>query len=85
MKPSPRSSKVFEIFGWYGAAAILSAYALVSFNAIPADGWVYQLLNLTGAIGVMIISFIKQARQPALLNLVWALVALIALISLVAR
>lgn len=82
MKPSPRSLKVLEIFGWYGAIAILSAYALMSFNVIPADGWVYQLLNLTGALGVMIISFIKQARQPAFLNLVWAVVALIALIGL---
>ncbi len=82
MKPSPRSLKLLEIFGWYGAIAILSAYALVSFNVVPADGWAYQLLNLTGAIGVMIISFIKQARQPALLNLVWALVAFIALIGL---
>lgn len=79
---SLRSLKLLEIFGWYGAAAILSAYALVSFSVISANGWVYQLLNLTGAIGVMIISFVKQARQPALLNLVWGLVAFIALIGL---
>lgn len=81
----PRSLKVLEIFGWCGAIAILTAYALVSFSVIPADGWLYQLLNLTGAIGVMVISFIKQARQPALLNLVWALVAFIALIGLAFR
>lgn len=79
---SPGLLKLFEVFGWYGAAAILFAYALVSFSAIPANGWIYQLLNFTGAIGIMIISFIKQARQPALLNLVWAFVALVALINL---
>jgi len=40
-----------EIIGWYGMAAILSAYALVSFNFLSSFSIIYQLLNFTGAGG----------------------------------
>jgi len=75
-------SKAIGALGWYGVAAILLAYVLVSFNIISAQSWQYQLLNFTGASGVLVISYMKQARQPALLNLVWAVIALAALIGL---
>lgn len=70
---------IAEILGWYGIAAILLAYALVSFEVLSADGYAYQLLNLTGAIGVVIISITKKAAQPAVLNIIWAVIALVAI------
>lgn len=73
---------LIEIAGWYGAAAVLLAYTLVSFNIISSHSWTYQLLNFTGAVGVLIISYMKRAKQPALLNFVWAVTALVALIKL---
>jgi hypothetical protein len=78
-------SKLIEAVGWYGVAAILLAYVLVSFNIVPARSWEYQLLNFTGASGVLVISYMKQARQPALLNLVWAVIALVALVGLMVK
>jgi hypothetical protein len=72
-----------EIIGWYGTIAIVGAYALVSFNAIAADGWIYQVLNLTGAIGIIVISLIKRARQSVVLNLFWAAIAIVALARLI--
>jgi hypothetical protein len=75
-------SVLIEAGGWYGAAAVLLAYALVSFDIISPHGWIYQLLNFTGAVGVLIISYMKHAKQPALLNFVWAVIALVALIQL---
>jgi hypothetical protein len=77
--------EVREIVGWYGAAAILLAYVLVSFSVISPQGWAYQLLNLTGALGVLVISYTKRAHQPALLNLVWAVIAFVAIIGLVIK
>jgi hypothetical protein len=77
--------KVAEVVGWYGAIAIVLAYALVSFNAIPADGWIFQLLNLTGAIGIIVISLIKGVRQSVALNTFWAVIAVIALIRLIIK
>jgi len=75
-------SNLIEIAGWYGMSAILLAYAFVSFSIISPHGWIYQLLNFTGAVGVLAVSYTKHAKQPALLNLVWAIVALLALFQL---
>jgi len=73
---------VAEFVGWYGTFAILLAYALISFKVIPSSGYLYQILNLTGAIGIVIISVVKKAKQPAALNIVWAAIAFFAMASL---
>ncbi len=79
------NKKLAEVLGWYGTAAIVAAYALVSFKVVPADGWVYQLLNLTGAVGIIVIATVKKVRQPAVLNAFWAMIACIALIRLIIK
>jgi hypothetical protein len=71
--------KLIEIYGWYGIAALLLAYALVSFSIINAGGLLYQILNGSGALGLMLVSFYKRAYQPAALNLIWTLIAVIAI------
>jgi len=74
--------KFLEILGWYGTVAIVGAYALVSFSVIQSDSTFYQFLNLTGAIGIVAISLAKKAYQPAILNIIWTIIAAIALIKL---
>ncbi|HCC04681.1 TPA: hypothetical protein DEP58_00045 [Patescibacteria group bacterium] len=71
-----------EIVGWYGTIAIVLAYALLSFNVIVSDSLMYQLLNATGAVGVMYISFKKKAYQPGVLNMVWTAIAIVAIIKI---
>jgi len=68
--------------GWYGVCAILGAYILVSFGVIVTKSYIYQLLNLTGAIGIMLEAASKKDKQPVVLNVVWALVALVAIFQL---
>ena len=77
--------KVAEIAGWYGMLAIVIAYFLVSFKVLSPNGVVFQLLNLTGALGLVSISIIKKAWQPTLLNCFWAAIAAVALIALFFR
>jgi hypothetical protein len=85
-KQTPASSpKIIEIMGWYGAGAILIAYALVSTGVVSPHSWQYQLLNLTGSLGILAISLAKHAKQPAVLNIVWAAVALAALVSMIIK
>ena len=74
---------IIEIIGWYGAAAIVAAYFLVSFNLIGAGDIIYQILNFTGAIGIVLISLHKKAYQPAALNLIWTIIAVIALLKII--
>jgi len=71
-----------EIFGWYGTAAIITAYALVSFSVLSGDSIWYQILNGTGAAGVLLLSLQKRAYQPAVLNVIWAAIALFAIFKI---
>lgn len=79
-----KRKKTAELLGWYGIIAILIAYALVSFKLISGDGWTYQLLNLTGSLGIIAISIVKGVRQSVVLNIVWSAIAIVAIIRLIA-
>lgn len=74
--------KLIELFGWYGTVAIVAAYALVSFSVLQPTDITYQLLNGTGALGLMLVSFRKQAYQPGVLNIVWTLIAIVAIFNI---
>ncbi|OGC81616.1 MAG: hypothetical protein A2V81_05070 [Candidatus Abawacabacteria bacterium RBG_16_42_10] len=72
-----------EIIGWYGAIAIISAYFLNSFSIISVTNIWYQLLNTTGAIGIVTVSYMKKNYQPMFLNILWGIIGIVALIKLV--
>ena len=74
-----------EIFGWYGTFAIVLAYILVSFNLLNANSIPYQILNITGALGIVFSSLAKKNYQPVVLNLIWFVTGLIALIGLIVK
>lgn len=75
-------ASIAEACGWYGIIAILGAYVLNSFQIIDSSGFIYQILNLTGAIGVVVVSIVRRVKQTLVLNLVWAAVALVALFGI---
>ena len=71
--------RLVEFYGWYGMAAIIVAYALASFSVIDATGLIFQILNGTGALGMVLISFKKKAYQPGALNILWTIIAIAAI------
>jgi hypothetical protein len=72
-----------EICGWYGVAALLCAYFLLSFNVLSSKDLLFQVLNVTGAIGIVIDALAQRNWQPAVLNIVWAVIGAIALIAFI--
>jgi len=72
-----------KICGWYGAVALLVAFGLVSFSVLKPDQLLYQVLNLTGALGIVIVSLYRKAYPPGVLNLIWAIVACGSIIRLI--
>ena len=74
-----------EIIGWYGTTAIMVAFAMVSFQVLSPITIFYQVLNGTGALGIAYISFKKKAYQPTVLNIIWAVIAAIAIIRLIVK
>lgn len=77
-----KTNIVIEIIGWYGVVAILTGYALISFGVLAARDYPYQLLVLTGALGIITNAYFKKDSQPMVLNIIFALIALSSIISL---
>jgi hypothetical protein len=74
--------KIINTVGWCGVVAILLAYALVNFDVLATKNVAYQLLNLFGALFIVIEAGYKKDAQPAALNLIWLGVALVALLRM---
>ena len=74
--------RLVEFCGWYGAGAILCAYALLTFSILSPHSLGYQLLNGTGSLGIVVSSFYKKDYQPGVLNLVWFFVAAVGIFNL---
>ena len=79
--PAPTPfSLLAEVAGWYGTAAILGAYALASFGVLATGDRSFQLLNLTGALGVAWLCWRKRTWQAFWLEAIWAAIAVVALL-----
>lgn len=72
---------LYEVIGWVGTFAILAAYFLVSTKKLSPSSKKYQLLNLFGALGIIINSFVHAALPTVGLNAVWLLIAAYGLIK----
>ena len=79
------NTTLWEIFCgliiWLGSILIVG-YALVSFNFTNADNLLYQLLNITGAAGIVYISVQKKTYQPAVLNMIWFVIGTAAILKI---
>ena len=72
-----------EILGWYGVVAIIAAYIGISFNLMDANSVWYPILNGSGAFAMVVDGYYQKDYQPLVLNLVWALIACIALVTFI--
>ena len=73
---------LFSLIGWLGVIAIALAYALLIFGVFEGQDVVYLLLNVAGSVAIMIEAWNVKNYQPVVLNMFWALIALISLLSI---
>jgi hypothetical protein len=73
---------ITETLGWYGVIAIVGAYTLLSLGILPSTSLTFQMLNLTGAIGIVVDAIDDKDMQPAVLNIIWAVIALVAIVKI---
>jgi hypothetical protein len=76
------TDKHFEQIGWIGFILIVSAYLFVTIKLLDVSSSVYHLMNLAGAICMVVNAKHKQAKPLFWLNVVWSLVAVIGLIQI---
>lgn len=73
--------KVFiEWLDWVGVIFVVGAYLSAVLGWVAATDWRYLGVNILGSAGIMYSSWKKKDRQPALLNLIWIVVAVIGLL-----
>lgn len=76
--PKPR----FQVIGWIGMILILAAYFLISFDILTVHNIWYQLMNIVGSFGLVLVAFSRRDWQPMVLNIFWILIAIGAIVNL---
>ncbi len=75
---------VFDVLRWIGMILVLLAYGLLSTNKI-SNGKLYQTLNLIASLFMAIGLLPKNAWFSFLLQIVWAIIAIITIIKIVKK
>lgn len=76
---------LIEIIGWVGSIEVLLAYGLNSYQRLRSDSMVFYILNLTGGLALIFYTVYKAAYASAFINVVWVVIAAIAIVRVVMR
>jgi len=68
-----------EILGWIGSTVYIIAYLLLSLKKVTADSPMYHLLNIVGAVGLIINAFHWKNYPSVLVNVAWFFIATVAI------
>ena len=70
---------LIDLMGWIGSVEVIAAYGLNSYQKLKSDSIIFQLLNLTGAIFLIINTIYYHAYPSAFINVVWVIIASVAI------
>jgi len=70
------TSLAVDVIGWAGTLLVLLAYLLITNRRLSGESRLYQIMNLFGAIGLIISGFVNGAYPSAGLNVAWSFIAL---------
>ncbi|MCU0418090.1 MAG: hypothetical protein MUC38_00405 [Cyclobacteriaceae bacterium] len=76
---------LIDILGWVGSVAVILAYGLNSYQRIKSDSLLFQSLNLTGGIFLIINTVYYGAYPSTFINIVWVCIALPAIVRIFLR
>ena len=76
---------LIDVLGWIGAIEVIIAYVLVSTNKMTGESVIYQLLNLTGAILLIIQTLYLKAYPSAFVNVIWTFIAAYSIIKIAGK
>lgn len=66
----------YDYIGMAGTLIILGAFFLLQAGKLSGNGFVYQLLNLLGAVGILASLYNKFNLSVFLLEIAWIIVSL---------
>jgi hypothetical protein len=71
-----------DLIGWIGSLEVILAYALISMQKVTAKNYLYQTLNGTGAVFLIINTVYYGSYPSTFINIVWLIIAGIAIFQL---
>ncbi len=74
-----------DLVGTIGALMVCAAYFMVSRGMVDPEGAAYHLVNLCGALMLLVSLWFRPNPGAILIETIWALIALLALVSLLYR
>jgi phosphoglycerol transferase MdoB-like AlkP superfamily enzyme len=76
---------IVDIVGWIAAVELITAYALISYKKVDADSALFQWLNLTGSIFLIVNTYYYHAYPSTIVNVFWLFIAFFALIRIMRK
>ncbi|MBS1950170.1 MAG: hypothetical protein OJF59_000213 [Cytophagales bacterium] len=76
---------LIDTIGWIGSLEVIAAYGLNSYQKIKSDSLLFQLLNLTGGIFLIINTVYYCAYPSAFINVVWVIIASVAIVQFIQK
>ncbi|UAY55341.1 CBU_0592 family membrane protein [Arachidicoccus terrestris] len=76
---------LIKLSGWLGVMFYLVAYLLLVIKKLRSERPLYHILNILGAIGLLINAWLLDDYPNLAVNIVWAFIAVYAIIMIVKR
>jgi len=76
---------LIDSIGWIGSVEVIAAYGLNSYQKIKSSSLLFQLLNLTGGIFLIINTIYYSAYPSAFINVVWVIIASVAIFQMILK
>lgn len=74
-----------ELIGWTGSLLYIVAYLLLCLKKLNADSTLYHLLNILGAVGLIINAFHWNDFPSAAVNFAWLGIGLFAIFLIIRK
>lgn len=71
-----------DALGWLGAGLLVTAFLLISTEVVEARSFLYQILNLLGAILLTIDGLARKMYPSIATNFFWGGIAIVTIITL---
>ncbi|MEL4308287.1 CBU_0592 family membrane protein [Joostella sp. CR20] len=75
--------EIHNIIGWIGALLFIIAYFLLSIEKLSAKNKTYHLLNISGAVCLVINGLYLSDYPNVVVNLIWGIIAFYAVFKLI--
>jgi phosphoglycerol transferase MdoB-like AlkP superfamily enzyme len=73
---------LIDVIGWIGSFEVIAAYGLNSYQKIKSNSLLFQILNFTGGIFLIVNTIYYSAYPSAFINIVWVIIASVAILQM---